>query len=385
MLTSFKIAIRFLRRSQIQTMIIILSIAIGVSVQIFIGLLSKSLEKDILNKVVGNLVHISIKSNENNIKSWQSVKEKIKGIDTNINTIAPVVEKHVFINRNNKKENVLVRGFLPENIDTLYDMTNKIYEGKMINENSQALIGKDLKDKLKLNLGENIDIVTLEGKKIQLTVVGCYDLGAVKINSMWLITDLKTAKDLSGIEEDQVTSIEVSVKDAYNADYIGDKIQKSLNDKSLKVENWKEENQLLSSAMIGQKICSSIIQFFVLLAATLSIISILNISVVQKYKQIGILKAMGIKDSSAGLVFLIQAFILGMIGSGVGIILTVLYINGFNRFIVTSDGKPVVNIIISNKFIIKSLLIAIAASTFSAIFSALKSFKLNPVEVIKNG
>ncbi|WP_406542099.1 ABC transporter permease [Clostridium ljungdahlii] len=124
---------------------------------------------------------------------------------------------------------------------------------------------------------------------------------------------------------------------------------------------------------------------FVLLAAVLSIISILGISVVQKYKQIGILKAMGIKDGSAAFIFFVQAFILGVLGTALGLLFTWLYIKGFNRYIVNSEGLPLVNIVVNHKFILASSIIDVAASTFAALFPAFKSFRLNPVEVIKNG
>ena len=384
MLTSLKIAIRFLRSSKIQTFIIIFGIAIGISVQIFVGLLSQGLERSLLSKVIGSMVNISITSDKDGIESWQTIEKEIKNISNDITTVAPGVQHNALIQLGRKKENIQVRGFLPEDADKLYDMKHKVYEGKMIDKDGEGLIGKDLKDKLKINIGDKINIVNFDGKKTELTVAGFYDLGAVKINSAWIITNLKTAQDLSEIG-DKITFMELSVKDPYNADVIENKIQNFFKDKDLNIKNWKEENELVASAIIGQRICSIIIQFFVLLAAALSIISILNISVVQKYKQIGILKAMGIRDGSAALVFILQAFILGVIGTAVGILFTLLYIKGFNKYIITSDGKPIVDIIINIRFIGTSALIAVAASTLAAIFPALKSFKLNPVEVIKNG
>ncbi|KYH30419.1 ABC transporter permease [Clostridium colicanis] len=384
MLTSFKIASRFLRKSKIQTLIIIMGIAIGVSVQIFIGLLSQGLDKSLLSKVAGSFVHINITSSKGSIESWEDIERKIKAVDKNINIVSPVIEHNAFINTNNKKQNIQVRGFLPQDLNTLYDMKNKIYEGKMISKSGQALIGKDLGDKLGLKIGDKINVVNFQGKNVEVIVVGFYNLGAVKLNSIWVITDLKTAQDIAD-SGNKITSFELSTNDAYNADNIANNIKNSIKNNDLKIENWKDQNKLIASAIIGQKICSVIIQFFVLLASVLSIMSILNISVVQKYKQIGILKAMGIKDGSAALIFLLQAFILGLIGTAVGVLLTLLYIKGFNRYIVTSDGKPIVDIIINNRFIIISSLIAVVASTLAAVFPAIKSLKLTPVEVIKNG
>lgn len=384
MLTSLRIAIRFLRSSKIQTLIIVLGIAIGISVQIFVGLLSQGIEKSLLNKVIGSLVHISVTSNTEGIESWQNVKSEIKSTSDDIVTVAAEVQKNAFVQLDNKRENIQVKGFSTKDAEELYDMKHKVYQGKMIDGDGEALIGKDLKDKLKVNIGDKIKIVNFDRKETELTVAGFYDLGAVKINSVWIITNLKTAQDLSEIG-DKVTSMEISVKDPYNADVVEKTINNSLKNENLNIKNWKEENRLIASAIIGQRICSIIIQFFVLLAAVLSIISILNISVIQKYKQIGILKAMGIKDGSAAFVFILQAFILGVIGAGMGILFTFLYIKGFNRYIVTADGRPLIDIVINMRFIGISSLIAIAAATLAAILPALKSFKLNPVEVIKNG
>ena len=72
-------------------------------------------------------------------------------------------------------------------------------------------------------------------------------------------------------------------------------------------------------------------------------------------------------------------------GTLIGIALSMLYIKGFNKYILTEEGVPLVNIIISRNFILKSSAISIIASVFASIFPSIKSFKLNPVEVIKNG
>ncbi|GIM28988.1 permease [Clostridium polyendosporum] len=381
MITSLKIAWRFLITNKIQTLIIILGIAVGVSVQVFIGLLSKGLENSLLNKVAGNSAHIVIYGA---IEDYQQKKETIKKLDSQIVSVAPNSEYNAFVRLNNTTEPVRIQGFIPQDLDSLYNIKSKIYKGRTIENTGEVLMGIDLKEKLGLQIGDKIDIVTINNRKTQLTIVGFYDLGSVKVNRLWLITNLQTSQDLIGFG-DRVNSIEISIKDPYNADYIAKKIENGLSDSKLKVENWKTQNKLLLSAIVGQKICSIIIQFFVLLSAVLSIISILGISVVQKYKQIGILKSMGMKDGSSALIFILKAFILGMFGTGLGILLTLIYIKAFNIHIISSEGTPLINIVIDYNFIIISSVIDIIASTLAAILPAIKTFKLTPMEVIKNG
>ena len=384
MITALKIAWRFLIKSKIQTLIIILGIAIGISVQIFVGLLSTGLETSLLDKVVGNSTHITIYPKNNKIGNYHKVQEKIKKLDSKIVSVAPVVEYNASINFNHMTEPIQIRGFISKDLDLLYNIKDKIYKGRPIQNPGETLIGKELSEKLGLKLKDNINIVTPDRRKITLKVVGFYDFNTMKVNKTLVITDLKAAQDLADFG-DSATSMELSTSDPYNADSIAAKIEKGLNDNNLKIENWKDQNKLLVSAIMGEKVCSVIIQLSVMIATVLSIISIMSISVVQKYKQIGILKAMGIKDSSAATIFLIQAFILGVVGTCLGVGLTYLYIKGFNRYTGSSDGTPLVTIIINYSFIIKISIIDILASTLAAFFPAIKSFKLTPVEVIKNG
>ena len=384
MFISSKIAFQFLKHSKLQTLVIVLGIAVGVSVQIFIGLLSSGLENTILNKIAGNSAQVTVYSNNGSIENWSNIKNKVIKEDKNVKAAAPVVDSQVFIKLKDTNQPVQIRGFMPEDVNSLYNIKGSIYEGKMYENSGQVIIGKDLKKKLDLKLGDNIDLFTMGGKKLTLNIAGFFDLGAAKINGAWVITDLSDVQNLIGFGN-KATSIEIAVKDIYNADLEGKKITKILSDNSVNVQNWKDQNKFLASGMVGEKICTIIIQFFVLLAAVLSIISILGISVVQKYKQIGILKAMGIKDGSAAFIFFVQAFILGVLGTALGLLFTWLYIKGFNRYIVNSEGLPLVNIVVNHKFILASSIIDVAASTFAALFPAFKSFRLNPVEVIKNG
>jgi len=385
MFTALKIAWRFLINSKIQTFVIVLGIAIGISVQIFVGLLSTGLETSLLDKVVGNSTHITIYPKNNIIENYQAKEDKIKKLDSKIISVAPIVEYNASLNIRDMTQPIQIRGFVSKDFESLYNIKDKIYSGKAVENPNEVLIGKELSEKLGLKLKDNINIVTADNKKVVLKVVGFYDLDTIKVNKILVITDLKTAQKLAGFG-DAATSMELSTNDPYNADIIAGKLEKGLNDKNLKIENWKDQNKLLVSAIMGEKVCSLIIQVSVMIAAVLSIISIMSISVVQKYKQIGILKAMGIKDGSAAFIFLIQAFILGILGTSLGVGLTYLYVKGFNRYIVSPvDEAPIVNIIINYSFIIKLCIIDIIASTCAAFFPAIKSYKLTPVEVIKNG
>jgi lipoprotein-releasing system permease protein len=127
------------------------------------------------------------------------------------------------------------------------------------------------------------------------------------------------------------------------------------------------------------------IQVFVLLAVLLGISSVLAISVVQKSRQLGILKAMGIKDKAASWIFLAQGLILGTVGSIIGTGLGLLLNWSFSVFVKNPDGSSLVPFYFDPVFVFVSMFIAIIAATLAAFIPARKSSKLNPIEVIKNG
>jgi lipoprotein-releasing system permease protein len=127
------------------------------------------------------------------------------------------------------------------------------------------------------------------------------------------------------------------------------------------------------------------IQVFVLIAVALAIASVLAITVLQKSKQVGILKAMGIKDKTASLIFLFEGLLLGVMGAILGVALGLLLGVMFTKFAVNPDGTPVVELYIDYGFIGLSAIIAVASAAIAALIPARRSSKLNPIEVIRNG
>ncbi|KEH87615.1 ABC transporter permease [Clostridium novyi] len=386
MFASIKVAWRFLIKKKLQSLVIILSIAIAVSVQVFIGLLSKGLERTLLFKIVGNAPHITVYSKNGSIDNWDDKIAKLTAKKGQIVSAIPNVDTQGYVKLKDITEPILIRGFTSEDLNKMYKIKSKIYEGKLFQNEGEAILGSDLKERLGVKVGDKINITTPWGKNKEFIVTGFFDLGNIKLNKSWIMTNLSDAQYFAGLQKDnKIRSIEISINNVYGADSEGKIVEKLLNDKDLKVENWKQQNKLIVSGLMGQKVCTIVIQFFVLLASVLSIVSVLSISVVQKYKEIGILKAMGMKNSKTSLIFFFQALFIGVLGTLIGIALSMLYIKGFNKYILTEEGVPLVNIIISRNFILKSATISIIASVFASIFPSIKSFKLNPVEVIKNG
>ena len=383
---AFKIALRFLSSGKGQTILIALGISVGVAVQIFIGCLIQGLQINLVDTTIGNSSQITITSvsKEKTIGNWRKVVEEAGASDEGVYNLSVAADASGFVKRDSGSEPVLVRGFNLVDADKIYNFNEGLYQGRLPEKKDEVIIGKDLADKLKTKLNDKIELGTPAGKSVQLVITGFYDLNVAAINKSWLITNLATAQDIF-VLGDRVTSVEMQVKDEFSADTIATKVKDALSGSELEVDNWKDQNGQLLSGLNGQSISSYMIQVFVLIAVLLGIASVLAISVVQRSKQLGILKAMGIKDREASLIFLFQGMLLGIMGAVLGIALGLGLLAMFTKFAVNPDGTPVVPIYINVGFIALSGFIALASAMIASLIPARISSRLNPIEVIRNG
>ena len=381
----FKISLRFLGSSKGQTLLIAVGIAIGVSVQIFIGSLISSLQTSLVNKTIGNSPEIKISSTADDklINDYTEIQSEVENTNSNISNLSFSADNPASIKTNDNTYSVLLRGMNIDDSDKIYNIKERIYEGNEAKNDYETIIGKELQNELGIKINDNISITSNTGETTELKVVGFYDLGVASLNKSWLLTTINTSQEIFSMG-DTITTIEMQTNDLFNADVIASELSTNLGS-DLNVTNWKDDNAELVSGLNGQSVSSIMIQVFVLISVILGIASVLAITVLQKSKQIGILKAMGIKDKDASLIFLFEGLILGIIGAFIGVGLGLLLGFMFTKFALNPDGTPVIPLYFDFKFIIFSALIAVLSSTLAALIPARRSSKLNLLEVIKNG
>jgi lipoprotein-releasing system permease protein len=387
-----RIALRFLRRDKIQTILIILGISIGVSVQIFTGILLNSLQSSLLNNFIGNSSQITILSDTDDplIEGYDDIVEDLEEFDE-LTAISVVNDQIGTIVIGTEAESVQLRGFEFDDADEIYNIAERIYDGEAPDDDLEAIIGEDLNDELELEEGDKLTIfgfITIGNNTLPVNrtfeIVGFFDLGSGSINSRWVITTLDSVQDMYNTN-DTVTAIEMQVKEEllYDADEIADDIEDELDleDEDLKVTNWIDENQNLLNGLQSQSLSSYFIQSFVLMSVVIGIGSVLAITVVQKQRQLGILKAMGINNRTSSLIFIFQGLILGILGAIGGISLGILFLYGFTQ----ASASNFIVISYDPIFIAVSAMIIIGSSVLAALGPAIKSSKLDPIEVIRSG
>lgn len=384
---SLNIAIRFLKSNLSQTLIIILGIGIGISVQIFIGSLIQGLQKSLVEKTIGSSSQITITSNSDNklIYDYISLTEKVKGTDSRITAVSPVYDNAALMEYNDKTQSLLIRGFDFSKADKIYKISDAITDGVMPSTAGEVLLGKNLKEEYEFKTGDTINIITPDKRTIECKISGFFDLKVAQINNSWCITTLSYSQEIFKAD-DIVTSLEMQVSnnDVFSSDIIADSIKSAINDDNYKITDWKAQNEQLLSGLQGQSISSLMIQIFVMLSVVLGISSVLAITVMQKSKQIGILKAMGINNIKSSLIFLFEGLILGIFGAIAGILLGLGLAAAFTTFALNPDGTPVVALYIDSKFIALSGAVAMLACLFASLIPAKKSSSLNPIDIIRN-
>ena len=376
---AFQIAFRFLRNSLGQTILIVLGISVGVSVQVFIGSLIGGLQNSLVETTIGNSSQITI-SSEDYITDYEDIYNDIVDIE-GITEVSYAIDKPGSLLLDTESSPILVRGFDVEKSEGIYELSDKLIDGVMPSSNNEILIGLDLFEDLELALNDTITVSIPLVKDTEVIIVGVYDFNVSQINNSWLITNLETAQNIID-ENNVITSIEMQVGDVFMADSIALSVQENT---SLEVTNWIDNNQELLSGLQAQGSSSLMIQVFVTISVVLGISSVLAITVIQKSRQIGILKAMGIKDNTASLIFLSQGFILGIFGAIFGVLLGLGLTWMFSTFALDPDGNPVVPLLIDNGFILISAGVAILSASIASIIPARKSRKVSVIEVIKNG
>lgn len=382
---AFSIATRFLKSSKGQTALIAIGIAIGVSVQIFIGSLIDGLQLSLIDKTIGSSSHITIqpKGKENYFEDNDEIINKLRE-DDRFTAVSKSLDASGFVLQDEETYPVLMRGFEFENANNIYKLDEKLIEGNLPSSSMEILLGKNLVQELGFKIGDKVSFLTPDGRYMETKLVGVFDLKVASLNKSWSISTIDNVGEIFE-KEGSLSTIETQIEEVFDADIIAKSLDSYLQEFELESSNWKVQNEELLSGLAGQSASSIMIQVFVLLAVLLGIASVLAISVIQKSRQIGILKAMGIKDKDASLIFLFQGLLLGVIGSIIGTGLGISFSYIFSTFVKNPDGTPLVPFYLDIKFVGLSVAIAIASSTIAALIPARKSSKLNPIEVIKNG
>lgn len=382
------IAKRFLSANKKQTLGIIMGIAIGVAVQIFVGSLIGGLQQTLLNSAVGNSPHITITSTTNNsrIVNYSNAVSTIKGID-GVKTVITVEDAQGFVQNFSRDQLVLMRGFDIEAANSIYGYLGSKLNGSAPAKLGDVMVGKDSAKEHNFRLSDKLRIqrsLSNPNSTYDVTITGIYDLGVSSINSLWIITNYETTNAIFSFGAN-ITSIEIQVSSPLNAKDIQAKISNAITLPNTTISNWEDQNSQLLSGFQAQSISTYMIQAFVLVSVVIGISSVLAITVVQKSRQLGILKAMGTNDKQTATMFVTEGALFGALGVSLGVILGLFMFWGFATNVTDSNGAPLIGFYLDPTLISITAIISVVACIVAALIPAIRASRLSVIEVIRNG
>jgi lipoprotein-releasing system permease protein len=377
---SLSIAARFLRRSPAQSILIAAGIAVGIGVQVFLGSLIISLQDSLVEQTIGSRPQVTVSSGGQGDPLFYTprLKQAIAA-EAGVTTQVPVRTFSAILRRDKESAPLQLTGGELAALDTIYGLSGKLVDGKPSLSGRDMLVGKDLADKYGLAPGGAATLVLPDGASVRERVAGVVDLGSSAANLGLAFVSPSVAKNALGYGAGQYSSVQIQVSNVFDSAKVADGLLARPALQGLQVTEWQAENEDLLSALSAQSSSSYTIQFFVLVAVALGIASTLAISAVQKTRQIGILKAMGMKDRQSGWIFMWQAAILGVAGAGAGVGVGVGLIYVFSLAGASFSITP------QASFTAISFGVGVLVALASSLIPLRRTSKLDPIEVIQNG
>ena len=237
------------------------------------------------------------------------------------------------------------------------------------------MVGRQLAIELGMRAGDKLRIDAGEGRETVVNVAGVFELGVRELDARYVYLDMKQAQSLLDLPGG-ATLIDVTVADIFDAQPVAARIGRLT---GLKAESWMETNTQLMNALRSQSLSTQMISVFVALSVALGIASVLSVSVVQRTREIGILRAMGTTRRQMLGVFLVQGALFGLAGSLLGGAAGYALVAAFNNF-----GPRLFYIPVEPSLLVAATLLATLTGTVSAALPARRAARLDPVEAIRH-
>jgi lipoprotein-releasing system permease protein len=241
------------------------------------------------------------------------------------------------------------------------------------------LIGKELAEELGVSVGEKVLVRAAGGSIKSFDVVGIFDLGSRIFNERTVIGTLNAAQGLLGLVG-EVTSIDLALVDPYEADAVADTLAAA---DRVRAESWIRTNSEFFTAIRSQNVSSGTIRASVTLSVAFGMASVLVVSVVQRSREIGILRAMGASRGQMMRVFLVQGGLLGFAGSLFGSALARGLLGLWMLLARKPDGTQFFDLAISPRLHVVAGVLTTVCGVLAAVAPAMRAARLDPVDAIR--
>jgi lipoprotein-releasing system permease protein len=396
-------AVRFLREGRLQTLFIIGGIAIGVGVIVFMSAMLAGLEANFIKRVLTSQPQIQLLAPDQiarplrnaagefedarvqrpsqrviSIDQWPKIRAQMLAMPE-VTAVAPTMSGSALAVRGDASRAITLSGVEPDSYFRIVRVPDYIVAGEARLTSEDIIIGIELAKDLGATVGDKLNIAAASGANRVLTIAGLVDLGNKGVNQRNTYVALRTAQSLLGMIGG-VTTIDMTVQNIYAAEEIAQRIQAA---NAVEADSWIKTNAQFFTAVQAQETSNSLIRLFVALSVAFGIAAVLIVSVIQRSKEIGILRAMGSSRGRIMRVFLLQGGLLGFVGSLFGAVMGAVALVYWHSVARQADGSELFPLILERRLFILTALLATLTGLLAATAPAVRAAKLDPVVAIR--
>jgi len=399
----WRVALRFLREGRMQSLLIVAGVAAGVAVITYITALIHGLQANTIAKTLGTQAHISLRAPDDvvtpiaadanfavvlgdtqpraqrlrSVANWQQLLPVLERMP-DVVAVSPMVSGSGLALRGEASQSVALMGVELERYAQIVNLRDKLVSGAWSLAPGEAMIGMELASDLGVRAGDRFTLDT--GRTTEtLRVSALLDMGVKDLNRRTVIVPLRSGQSLLGVPGG-ATVLDMQVRDVWQADALTQQLRARYD---YKVESWQDNNAQLVSALKAQTISTTVIRAVVLVVVILGIASVLVVSVVQKRREIGILRAMGTTRGQVMRVFLLQGAMVGAVGSVMGVLLSWVLVAVFTAFARSVQGGALFEIALTWQDALTAALTATCCGVLAAVIPSRSAAAMDPAQAIR--
>jgi len=386
----------------------IAGVMIGVAALIIVLSVMNGFETEVRSRIIGFDSHIRFRSfHDNGIENYKQIESDLKNYN-HVKAISPYIYNKGLILADQNKDAIIIKGVDQKTVVDVSDLEKNIVWGELDLDTVEVagekplpgiVLGKSLALRLEVHLGEKVYLGSFADiknfyiprmpKMKAFIVNGLFETGLFEFDSNFGYISIECAQDLINMESNRVSGLEIML-DKMNLDLVQSVADSLANDYGypFTAETWYERNSNLFSWMQIEKWAAFIILSLIIMVAAFNIISTMIMVVMEKKKEIGILKSIGAENASIMKIFVLQGVISGLTGTAMGCLIGYLLCWSqlqFAWFSLPSDVYFISSLPIEMK-ILDFILISVAAILLcfgATLYPSLKASKLDPVQAIR--
>jgi lipoprotein-releasing system permease protein len=410
---SLRIALTHLTSRRRQTAMSLLGIALGVAFFMAVSSLMRGSERDFIKRLVDSAPHVTVtdefrapapqpatlayaggavalhglkpRTETRGIRGYKQKLDAVAGLPGT--TVAPVLSGQAILTFAGKERGVTLYGVLPEPMMGVSDIEEKLVAGSLrsLSANPNGIIiGRALARILFLEMGDNVTVSSPVGIVRTMKIVGLFNTGQTAIDETQAYVLLKRAQVLLG-RPDRANKLIVKLDDPYAAREVAAVIESRV---GYRAQSWQEASESIMSVLFIRNVIMYTVVSAILVVASFGIFNVISTVVLEKRRDIAILKSMGFHARDIRTIFLAEGFVIGALGSALGSGIGYGLMTVLNRITIVPPGlsEPVQlpiywgvdQVLIAGAF-------ALLSATCAAYLPARKAGKVHPVEILRGG